>query len=296
MAKKPAKASAGTPQGGGSPGVHVVVDVGNTESVLGLFAETDGAGASLAKGLPGAPTLLGTWRYATSTSRTPDELLLLIRAFLAETGAVSPLRAVIGSVVPAQTELLRVAMKRLVQGPVFVVDPDSDLPIRLEVDEPRTVGADRIVNTLAAAHLFRRDTIVVDLGTATTYDCITADGAFLGGVIAPGLLAGQEWLAGRTAKLPRVELRPPDRVIGTRTEACLQAGIFYSAVDAIDGIVRRIRAEWERPEALVVATGGFAPTLALHSATIERVEPYLTLAGLEMAGRHMANPGGAGLQ
>jgi type III pantothenate kinase len=122
------------------------------------------------------------------------------------------------------------------------------------------VGADRIVNTLAAAHLFRRDTIVVDLGTATTYDCITADGVFLGGVIAPGLQSGQEWLAGRTAKLPRVELRPPERVIGRRTESCLQSGIFYSAVDAMDGIVRRIREEWERPDALVVGPGDSPPS------------------------------------
>jgi type III pantothenate kinase len=281
---------------GDAEAVHLVVDVGNTESVLGLFGESTAEGTSLVEGLPGAPPLLATWRYATPTPRTPDELLLLLRAFLADVEGGAPKMAVIGSVVPAQTELLRKAMGRLVEGRVFIVEPGSELPIRLEVDEPRTVGADRIVNTLAAAQIFRRDTIVVDLGTATTYDCITADGAFVGGVIAPGLLAGQEWLAGRTAKLPRVELRPPERVIGTRTETCLQAGIFYSAVDAIDGIVRRIRAEWDRPEALVVATGGFAPTLALHSSTIERVEPYLTLVGLELAGRHMASSGGAGLE
>lgn len=295
-----AKGAERAPRGGAKTdvpgGTHLVVDVGNTESVLGLFAEAEGDGASLMEGFPGEPPLLASWRYATATPRTPDELLLLLRAFLAEAGGVRPGRAVIGSVVPAQTELLRVALRKLVDGPVFVVDPGSNLPLRLEVDEPRTVGADRIVNTLAAAHLFGRDTVVVDLGTATTYDCITADGTFVGGVIAPGLLAGQEWLAGRTAKLPRVELRPPERVIGTRTETCLQAGIFYSAVDAIDGIVRRIRAEWGSPEALVVATGGFAATLALHSATIERVEPYLTLMGLELAGRHMANGAGSGLQ
>lgn len=156
------------------------------------------------------------------------------------------------------------------------------------------MGADRIANTLAAAHLFGRDTIVVDLGTATTYDCITGDGVFLGGVIAPGLQAGEEWLKGRTAKLPRVELRRPDKVIGRRTETCLQSGIFFSAVDAVDGIVNRIREEWERPDALVVATGGNAGVLAPHSRTVEEVNPHLTLVGLELAGRYMAGEWGGG--
>jgi type III pantothenate kinase len=155
------------------------------------------------------------------------------------------------------------------------------------VDAPRTVGPDRIANTLAAAHVYRRDTIVVDLGTATTYDCITGDGVFLGGVIAPGLQAGQEWLGTHTAMLPRVELRPPERVIGRRTETCVRSGIFYSAVDALDGIVERIRQEWDRPDALVVATGGFAQIMAPHSRTVETAEPDLTLMGLELAGRHL---------
>jgi type III pantothenate kinase len=170
---------------------------------------------------------------------------------------------------------------------VHVIDPDSELPIRLDVEEPRTVGPDRIVNTLAARELYGRDTIAVDLGTATTFDLITADGTFVGGVIAPGVSAGLEWLARRTAKLPRVEFRPPDLCIGRRTETCIQSGIFYSAVDAVDGIVRRIRAEWGRPDAYVVATGGFASTVAPHCETVQHVEPFLTLYGLGLAGRHL---------
>ncbi len=267
--------------------MHLVVDVGNTETVVGILDPVEAREV---------PVLRATWRYATSAPRTADELLLLLRAFLREVTDETPVRAVVGSVVPAETDRLRVALGRLVEGPILVVTPESELPIRLDVEEPRTVGADRIVNTLAAARLFGEDSIVVDLGTATTYDCITADGVFLGGVIAPGLQAGQEWLAGRTAKLPRVELRPPERVIGRRTEACLQSGIFFSAIDAMDGIVRRIRTEWERPGALVVGTGGFASTVAPHSATMERVEPHLTLVGLALAGECMANPGGAGLE
>jgi len=277
--------------------MHLVVDVGNTESVVGLFEA-------------GSLEPLRVWRYSTATPRTADELLLLLRAFLGQArsgevgvreagageagtrggGAPRIVRATVGSVVPAQTDLLRAALGRLVQGAVHVVGGavgGTRLPIRLDVEEPRTVGADRIVNTLAAAHLYAKDTVVVDLGTATTYDCITADGVFMGGVIAPGLQAGQEWLASRTAKLPRVELQPPLRVIGRRTEACLQSGIFYGAVDAMDGIVRRILLEWGRPEALVVGTGGLAPVLVPHSSTVHRVEPWLTLIGLELAGAHL---------
>jgi type III pantothenate kinase len=132
--------------------------------------------------------------------------------------------------------------------------------------------------------MYGRDTIAVDLGTATTFDCITKEGVFVGGVISPGLPAGLEWLAARTAKLPRVELGPPQLVIGRRTETCIQSGVFYQAVDAVDGIVRRIKAEWEKPDAYVVATGGFSNVMGSHLATVDEIEPYLTLYGLAMAG------------
>ena len=168
------------------------------------------------------------------------------------------------------------------------IGPGSDLPIRLDVEEPLSVGADRIVNTLASSELYDRDTIAVDLGTATTFDCISGDGVFLGGVISPGLPAGLDWLAARTAKLPRVELRPHALVIGRRTETCIQSGVFYQAIEAIDGIVRRIKEEWGRPDAYVVATGGFADTIGPHLASVDAIEPFLTLYGLAMAGEHIA--------
>jgi type III pantothenate kinase len=254
--------------------VQLVVDVGNTETVVGLMRD-----AELSK----------HWRVSTDVPRTPDEYLHLLRSLLRESGVeLSALRwAALASVVPAATEVLRRTLEELVQGPVHVIDPDSALPIRLDVEEPRTVGPDRIVNTLAARELYGRDTIAVDLGTATTFDLITSDGVFMGGVIAPGVSAGLEWLARRTAKLPRVEFRPPDLCIGRRTETCIQSGIFYSAVDAVDGIVRRIRAEWGRADAYVVATGGFASLVAPHCETVEHVEPFLTLYGLALAGRHL---------
>ena len=180
-------------------------------------------------------------------------------------------------------------LRKIVDGNVISVGPSSPLPITLDVEEPLSVGADRIVNTLAASELYHRDTIAVDLGTATTFDCISGDGVFLGGVISPGLPAGLEWLAAQTAKLPRVELQPPGVVIGRRTETCIQSGVFYQAVEAVDGIVRRIKEEWERPDAYVVATGGFAKAIGPHLSTVDEIEPFLTLYGLAMAGKHIAS-------
>ncbi len=258
--------------------MQLVVDVGNTETVLGL--------------VEGRLELRAHWRVSTQVPRTVDEYTLLLRSLLAEWGRVDGIgQAVVASVVPAVSDVLVATLQRLVQGPVHVVDPDTPLPIRLDVEEPRTVGADRIMNTLAARELYHRDTLAVDLGTATTFDLITAEGVFMGGVIAPGVSAGLEWLARRTAKLPRVELHPPPACIGRRTEDCIQSGIFYSAVDAVDGIVRRMREEWGRPDPLVVATGGFATVVGPHCATVEKVEPFLTLYGLAIAGEHLAKAG-----
>lgn len=256
--------------------MQLVVDVGNTETVVGVVESS--------------AELRGHWRISTKVPRTSDEYGYLLRGLLREAGfgREQLRRAVVGSVVPSATDVLRPTLEGLVHGPVFVVDPGVSLPVRLEVDEPRTVGADRIVNTLAAREFYARDTIVVDLGTATTYDCITADGVFQGGVIAPGVSAGLEWLAARTAKLPAVEFAPPARVVGTRTEACIQSGIFYGVVDALDGMVHRIRAEWGRAEALVVATGGYARLVGPQCRTVEKVEPWLTLYGLALAGDHLA--------
>jgi type III pantothenate kinase len=262
--------------------MHLVVDVGNTETVIGLFE-------------PESLEVSAHWRYATVVPRTPDEMRLLVRGFLEGDGfqLAGVGRIVIGSVVPVQTELLLRTLAPGTGAEIILLEGVTGLPIRLGVDEPpQGVGADRIANTLAAAHLYRRDTVVVDLGTATTYDCITGDGVFLGGVIAPGIMAGEEWLAGRTAKLPRVAFGPPDHVIGRRTETCLQSGIFYSAVDAVDGIVTRIVEEWGRPDVHVVATGGHAPSVAPHSARIVEVAPHLTLIGLALAGAHLARARG----
>lgn len=256
---------------------QLVLDVGNTETAVGIV---DDASERLTK----------HWRLSTVAPRTPDEYGHLLGSLLRRAGfeAKSVDQAVLASVVPHSTEVLRTTLETLVEGPVIVITAASSLPIRLDVEEPLTVGADRVVNTLAAKEIYGRDTVVVDLGTATTYDCISAEGVFLGGVISPGIEAGLEWLSARTAMLPRVELVPPERCIGRRTVACIQSGVFFSVVDAVDGMVRRIRAEWERPDAWVVATGGFASVIAPHASTVDHIEPFLTLRGLALAGEALA--------
>ena len=247
----------------------LTIDIGNTETVLGLFEGED---------------VRRHWRLSTHPERTGDEYGLLLRSLLRESGEdpAAVHGAAIASVVPPLTPSIAGAcLKHLGCEPV-IVGPEVDLPIRLDVDEPLSVGADRVANTLAAARLYGTDTIVVDLGTATTFDCITGDGVFLGGVIAPGIRTGADTLTRRTAKLPRVDLDPPSTVIGRRTDTALQSGIFFGAVDAIDGIVRRIQQEWGTG-ARVVATGGLGPLIAKHCDTIEHVEPFLTLHGLRIA-------------
>lgn len=249
----------------------LVFDIGNTETTLGLF---DGE------------ALRAHWRVVTDVSRTPDEIALMLRGLLA--GADTPTANVhgtaIASVVPAVTEPLSEACRALFGSAAVIIDARSPLPITLDVLEPLTVGADRIVNTLAASRLYKRDTIVVDLGTATTYDCITADGVFLGGVIAPGVRTSAETLFRRTSKLPATELVAPQQVIGRRTEDCIRSGVVFGSAEAVDGIVRRIKAEWPTPHVpLVVATGGLAAIVQPYCTEVEHVEPDLTLAGLRMA-------------
>jgi type III pantothenate kinase len=259
--------------------VILVFDVGNTDLTIGLFLDAQ---------------LRGHWRIVTDVPRTSDEFGVLLRSLL----VASDFRpdvvegVAVASVVPPVTAPVIEACARYfgVARPV-VIDARAPLPIRLEVDEPLTVGADRLVNTLAASRLYERDAIVVDMGTATTFDCITRDGVFLGGVIAPGLRTSADTLTRRTSKLPATELAPPTRVIGKRTEECVLAGVMYGAADSIDGLVRRIKRSWPRDETpLVVATGGFAELIAPLCSELDRVEPYLTLQGLQIAHALLTGP------
>jgi type III pantothenate kinase len=251
--------------------VILVFDIGNTETTVGVFEGDD---------------LRAHWRLTTAVERTPDELGLLLhellRAGSLEREHISG--AAIGSVVPSMTAPLVEACDRWLGVKARVIDARVGLPIVLQVDEPLTVGADRILNTLAASRLYAVDTVVVDLGTATTYDCITAEGVFFGGIIAPGLRTSSDTLIRRTSKLPATELVPPARAIGTRTEECIRAGVLFGAADAIDGLVRRIKAEWPTERVpRIVATGGLAPLVTAICKEIDLVEPYLTLYGLQIA-------------
>jgi type III pantothenate kinase len=253
----------------------LTLDIGNTEITAGLFE---------------ADALQAHWRLTTNPDRTPDEWGSAMGGFLIQAGhSPNEIRAVcLASVAPAVTQSVVEGVARSTGCTGVAVDSRSPLPVRLEVDEPLSVGADRIVNVLAAVELYRSDTIVVDFGTATTFDCITADGRFLGGVIMPGLRTAADQLTRRAAKLPATELRAPPRVIGRRTEECIQAGVLYGTADAVDGIVRRIRAEWPGAASPgVVATGGLADVIAPLSASIERCDAQLTLQGLRLAAGHL---------
>ena len=249
----------------------LAIDIGNTEISLGLFGGED---------------LERSWRVTTRPDRTPDEWAMVLRALFDEAGLdiTAVTGTVLCSVVPSATDAMSEGLLTATGTAVVVISPDSKLPVTLDVEEPHTVGADRVVNTLAASRLFGIDTIVVDFGTATTLDCVTADGRFLGGIIAPGLLTSAESLFRRAAKLSATELTPPAHAIGRRTDECLRAGVLYGAADAVDGMVRRIKAEWPTASVpKVVATGGLAPLIAKFTSEVEEVHPDLTLKGLRLA-------------
>lgn len=246
-------------------------DIGNTETTVGLFA---------------GDHLEGHWRLHSTPQRTPDEWAAIFTAHLTQAGhSTQEVRAaIVASVAPPVTQSLCEGIESATTRQPVLVDARSKLPIVLDVDEPLTVGADRIINTLAASQLFKKDTIVVDFGTATTFDCITGDGRFIGGVIMPGLRTASDELVRKTAKLPATELTPPTHAIGRRTEDCIRAGVLWGTADAVDGLVRRIIAEWpNKQKPMTVATGGLAGLVAPLCNEIESVHPDLTLVGLRIA-------------
>jgi type III pantothenate kinase len=246
----------------------VVVDAGNTETVVGIFRGSE---------------LLGPWRIASDPVRTSDEYWFLFGLMAREAG-LSPgeFRGIsIGSVVPSITRAFREMGEKRLGGRTVVVSGEIDAGIRVRVDHPEEVGADRIANAVAAFRLHGGPCIVVDLGTATTFDVVSPRGDYLGGVIAPGLVTSSRELFRRAARLTAVDLVFPARVIGRNTVESVRAGILFGAIAQIDGIVERIRGEWRR-DSLVLATGGLAGLLADRSATIQKVVPDLTLQGLRL--------------
>ncbi|WP_410563895.1 type III pantothenate kinase [Amycolatopsis sp. cmx-4-61] len=249
----------------------LTVDVGNTNIVLGLWS---------------GPELVGDWRMRTDARMTADELALTVRGLLGpHADAVSGISAL--STVPAVLRELRVMLGRYYAGvPKIVVEPGVRTGVALLVDNPKEVGADRLVNTLAAHHLHNTACVVVDFGTSTNVDAISARGEFLGGAFAPGIEISVDALALRAAALRKVELVPPRSVIGKNTVECLQSGILYGFAGQVDGLVRRIVRELSPGGAepvAVLATGGLAPLVLGESETITDHVPELTLLGLRLA-------------
>ena len=242
----------------------LAVDIGNTNTVLGVF---DGE------------TLVESWRVKTDARDTADELALTYRGLLGDT-KIDGVAAC--STVPAVLGQLRLMLARWYPDlPAVVVEPGIRTGVPLLYDNPKELGSDRIVNALAAYHLYGGPAIVVDFGTSTNFDVVSAKGEFLGGVLAPGIEISIDALAARAARLVKVELTRPRAVIGKSTVEALQSGILYGFAGQIDGLVRRIVAELGAP-AVVIATGGLAQVVIAESETLERHEPDLTLIGLRL--------------
>lgn len=255
----------------------LVLDVGNTNTVLGVFAREGEA-------LPGAKQdIAAHWRISTNPNGTVDEYGVFFRSLFDMAGLdVAAIHGiVVSSVVPPLDSTLRQVCERYFRSKPLFIEPGVKTGMPVLVDNPAEVGADRIVNGVAAFEKYGGPVIVVDFGTATTFDVITERGEYIGGAIAPGLGISADALVNRTAKLPRVDIRPPERVIGTNTVSHLQIGLYYGYLGLVDGILERMLKELGRP-AKVVATGGLAPLIGPGSRFVSEVDDLLTLEGLRI--------------
>jgi type III pantothenate kinase len=246
----------------------LVIDVGNTNTSYGVF---DG------------PTLLHHVRSESARARTADEYAVLVRQMLALRG-VDPEKidsAILASVVPPLNDTMTELVRRAFGREPLVVGPGIRTGMSILYENPREVGADRIVNAVAAFELLGGPVIAVDFGTATTFDCVSAKGEYLGGAIFPGILVAMEALFSRASMLHRIEIARPRSVIGRTTTQSLQSGLLFGYAGMVDAMVERIRGELGH-EARVIATGGLAQRVASETKSIERVEPFLTLEGLRM--------------
>ena len=246
----------------------LAIDAGNSNILVGVF-----------KG----DTLAHEWRLLTEAEKTVDEYGILFQNLYRSVNlAIEETEDIIIScVVPPLLNTFDELCTKYFHNAPLIVGPGVNTGIPIHYDNPREVGADRIVNAVAAYEAYRRSLIVVDFGTATTFDCISPQGEYLGGAIAPGIMISSEALFHKASKLPRVELVRPQTVIGKNTTTSMQAGIIFGYVGLIDGIVSRMKKEMGN-DPLVVATGGLAPLIAPESDTIAEVDEYLTLKGLHI--------------
>jgi type III pantothenate kinase len=241
----------------------LAVDVGNTQTVFGVFEDSE----------------LGEhWRIATEAHRTGDELGALIADFL-DLGALSGI--CLSSTVPQLVREYEHFAARFTKARLLVVGPGVRTGVPVRFDDPREVGPDRIVNAVAARERYGAPCIVVDFGTSTNFDVVSAEGEFVGGVLAPGVSISMDALFERAARLRKVDFVEPPSPIGKTTVGALQSGLVYGFAGQVDGIVARIREELGA-EARVIATGGLADLIAPHTRTVERVDPWLTLEGLRL--------------
>ena len=246
----------------------LVLDVGNTNTVLGVFEER---------------RLLAHWRVTTNRNQTVDEYGVLFRNLFALRGIdLGPLTGiVVSSVVPPLDTVLHEVCEKYFNAKPLFIEPGVKTGMPVRYDNPNEVGADRIVNSVGAFDKYGGPAIVVDFGTATTFDCISGKGEYLGGVICPGIGISAEALFSRTARLPRVDIKKPARVIGTNTVASMQSGLFYGYLSLVDGIIERLLEELRDVKA-IIATGGLAPLIGEHSHYIKHVDDLLTLDGLRI--------------
>lgn len=247
----------------------LAVDVGNTQTVIGVF-ERD--------------RLDKHWRISSQADRTADELALIFQGLLAQSGlsfSKQVTGVVISSVVPRMTQNLREMTERYFRFPPVVVGPGMKTGLAILTDNPKEVGADRVVNAVAAHALFGGPCIVIDFGTATTVDAVSAKGEYLGGAIAPGVEISTNALVSMGAQLKRVEFTAPKHVAGKSTDEAIRSGVIYGFAGQVDAIVRRMRDELGG-DPIVVATGGLAPVITPHMTGPVKNEPWLTLIGLRL--------------
>ncbi|MBI1803837.1 MAG: type III pantothenate kinase [Ignavibacteriae bacterium] len=247
----------------------LTIDIGNTDTVLGVFR---------------GEKLLDEWRITSSLKRTDDEVWPHVKLFSQESKInLDKITGVaIASVVPALTDVFMVMTEKYLHvEPVIISGDMPELGMTIRYDDPKKLGADRICNAVAAYAKYGGPAIVVDFGTATTYDIVSKKGEFLGGMIAPGIETAASSLNRRTAKLPNAALQFPPSVIGTNTVACIQSGIMYGALDAMEGMIRRLR-DILGKNTIVITTGGFSRIIAAKSTLVTHVEPALVLQGARL--------------
>ena len=244
----------------------LAIDCGNTNTVFSIWDGT---------------RFLATWRIATDHKRTADEYFVWLSSLMTLTStAATVTEAIISSTVPRVVFNLRVLCDRYFGcRPLVVGKPDCKLPVAPRVDQGTTVGPDRLVNTVAGFARYGGDLIIVDFGTATTFDVVDSDGAYIGGVIAPGVNLSLEALHMAAAALPHVDVAKPLKAIGTNTVACMQSGVYWGYIGLVEGIVREVRRERDRPMK-VIATGGLASLFAQGTELFHSIEDDLTMHGL----------------